>query len=122
MTKVVKNKRTPLADEAAKIKILTQGAILISHAYMYQEGENVCAIAVDMRTKRADIFSTGNDENNCPTISIEANECSQPLKKGIDRTMPTEISFPKYKDWNIWSAEVIKYTIHICLVKNIKNN
>lgn len=105
--------------DVVRCNVLTQGAIQINHAYVYQGSSVVFAIAVDMRTKRADVFSTGCNENGYPTIALEANEGSCHLKKGVKRDAPTEICFPQFKDWSVWSVNVSRYTIAVCLVKSL---
>jgi hypothetical protein len=104
--------------DVVRCDVLTQGAIQINHAYVYQGSSVVFAIAVDMRTKRADVLSTGCDENGYPTVALTANEGSCHLKKGVEREAPTEICFPQFKDWAIWSVDVSRYTIAVCLVKS----
>ena len=104
--------------DVVRCDVLTQGAIVINHAYVYQGSSVVFAIAVDMKTKRADVLSTGCDENGYPTIALEANEDSCNLKEDVEREAPTEICFPQFKDWAVWSVNVSKYTMAVCLVRS----
>jgi hypothetical protein len=98
--------------------VLTQGAIQINHAYVYQGSSVVSAIAVDMKTKRADVLYSGCDENGFPTIALEANEDSCHLKEDVEREAPTEICFSQFKGWCVWSVNVSKYTMTVCLVRS----
>lgn len=112
--------QNPEKNDTIKYDILTQGAIEINQAYIHQRSETVVAIFIDMKTKRADILSVGCDDNNNPTIMLEANEESVFLKKDVEREKPTEISFPEFKNWDVWSVNVSKYTVFVCLVKRGK--
>ncbi len=106
--------------DGVRCVVTMQGAMLINHAYIHQAGTNVCAIAVDMKSKRGEILCDGCDENNSPMIIIEAVKESMHLKKGVKRTEPTVMVFPEFKHWSVWASNVTKYTIYICLVKNKK--
>ncbi len=98
-------------------KVLHKGALIINKAIMHKRGENVCAIVVDMKSKRGDISCIGTD-GYAPTIAIEAGEGSDYLNKKVKRDEPTEISFPDFKGWDVWSAMICKHSVYVCLVKN----
>lgn len=100
-------------------KVLHKGALIINKAIMYKRGENVCAIIVDMKSKRGDICSIGCD-GYAPTIAVEAGEGSDYLNKKVKRDVPTEISFPDFKGWSVWSAMICKHSIYVCLIKDKK--
>lgn len=105
------------AEGSATIKILHQGAMLINRAFIHAYGNYVCAIVVDMKSKRGDILCTGSDDD-IPTVAIEACNSSTNLNKKVKGDEPTEIAFPDFKGWNVWSAMVCKYSIYVCLVKS----
>ncbi len=107
------------SGDIVKHYISTQGAILVNYAYVHEWGNDVCAIAVDMRSKRGEIISDGCDDDNLPMVIVEAVEESVHLKRGVDRMAPTVIVFPQFKGWTVWASNISKYTIYICLV-NIK--
>lgn len=99
-----------------RIKILHKGALVINRAFMHKKGKNVCAVVVDMKSKRGDICSVGTD-GYAPTIYVEAGEGSEYLNKKVKRDEMTEILFPDLKGWSVWSAMICKHSIYICFVK-----
>jgi hypothetical protein len=101
-----------------RIAIDHKGAVIIENATIYRQGETVAAIALNMETRYADIAGRGNDENGFPQIGITANSNSEPLDKDYPQDSITEITFLDFAGWNIFSAEVDKSSVLICLTKN----
>ena len=99
-----------------RIKIGHIGAIEVSNAYVFASGKSV-AIAVDMKSKRGELDSISEGENGEPAIWVSAIEDSVRLNKSVDKDEPTEIIFLDYKGWEVWSADVGKNTIRVCLIK-----
>lgn len=56
--------------------------------------------------------------DNIPSIYIEANEDSLYLNKKINKKELTCIEFPTYSNWNILIANICKYSLYVCLVKD----
>jgi hypothetical protein len=106
--------------EQINLSIIHQGAIIVNRAFVYQRGENVCAVQVDMKSKRVEIFSTGNDENNAPTVALEVHEDSAYLDKRFIKDPITEFVLPDFPGWTVWSISEAKHSIYMCLVKTLK--
>lgn len=104
--------------EHIPFKVTQKGALKIGFAFLYKKGKDVMAVKIDMKSKRGEVLCIGSDENECPTIAVEPVEDSINLDKRKDA--PTEVTFTSLVGWNIWCAQVYKYTIHICLVRDSK--
>ncbi len=85
--------------------------VAIDCVYIYQHGEDVIAIGIQTE-KRCELSSTGSDDG-VPLVMLDVRN-SPPMLPG------TTISLPQYKGWNIWSADISKYTVHLCLTRNVK--
>lgn len=88
-------------------KVDTQGSVKVEHAYIWRSAPGLVAIGVQT-VKRSILEATGGGDDDGPTIILATNE---------EDDNPTVISFPHYADWDIWSADVSKYTVHLCLYK-----
>lgn len=109
-------KTKPFKKAPPVCKVIHQGAMVINHGYIYEHSENICAIAIDMKSKRGEVIGDGMD-NGIPSVIIGANEESLKLHKTKPKDSMTEIEFPNHKGFTVWSAQISKYTIRVCLVK-----
>ena len=100
-----------------RITIETQGEVLVNQGYVEAEGENVVALTIDLRTKRAEMMGsiwTSSDDLAGVMLSAGPDTLhSDESKKGI----PTEILFPDYPGYHVHCADVARYTLRVCLVK-----
>lgn len=87
-------------------KVQTQGSAKVEHAYIWRSAPGLVAIGVQT-VRRSILEATGGGDEDGPTIVISAKDGDE----------PTVISFPQYDGWDIWSADVCKYTVHLCLYK-----
>lgn len=104
-------------DTSTRVEIVRQGAIVVNHAYWVRTGEDVAAFYVDCSSKRPQVLYYSNDEDNNPVIGLVADEYTLYLKDGVDPESWTEIAFPEYNGWTVFSASASKYTICVCLVR-----
>jgi len=77
-------------------------------------GENFAAIEIDMRSKRCEVMAESATEDGAPVIWLDGTNALH-LKKGCEKE-PTEVTFPDYKGWQIFSAHVCRYTFRVCFV------
>ena len=108
--------------DITQTRILHQGAMLINRSLVYERSKNICAIIVDMKSKRGDILCDGSHDDGSPTIAVESVKSSVHLNPKTSADDPTEIAFTDFKGWTVWSATVSKYTIYVCLVKEQQKN
>ena len=100
-----------------EIKILNQGAITVNrNGNVHRMSDNVCAIVLDLKAKYAEIFSVGSDDCSNPTIAFSVNEDTLYFDESLKNEI-TEISLPDFTNWNVWSINVSKYAVYVCLVK-----
>ena len=100
--------------------VKNQGAAIINHGWIQALSETVVAIGIDMRSKRCIIGATGSD-GEVPLIMIDTNSESLHLKLGKEGEL-TEVAFPDFKGWSVWSADIARYTVAICLIKREASN
>ena len=76
----------------------------------------MAAIEIDMRSKRCEVMAETVDDDGAPVIWLESENALH-LKKGHEKEQ-TEVSFPDYKGWRIFSAHVCRYTFRVCFVRD----
>lgn len=99
------------------VKVLDQGKVELSSffATVIRYGTDIVAFTVDMRTKHADVFAHGWNSVHGSSILLVTTEDSLyllPVESDF-----TEICFPEYKDWHIFTTAVSRYTLKVCLIK-----
>lgn len=80
-------------------------------AWIKARGESVAAIFVDLHSKRCDVDDCDGQIRirAIPDISLHLDE-----SKPIDAE--TIIELPEFSGWEVFLAEISKYTLRICLV------
>lgn len=96
--------------------VTKQGGPILNEGYVVASGENVSAIEIDMKSKRCEIMAESATEDGAPVIWIEGTNAIH-LKKGHEKE-ETEVAFPEYKGWRIFSAHVCRYTFRVCFVRD----
>lgn len=104
-------------DDVVRFNVVVQGAIQVNNAILYVQDETMCAIIVDCKSKRGDIIATGNDENDIPILDLGADEETTNIKEGKTIDDATEISFPDFKGWDIFTCNYAKYSIYVSMYK-----
>ena len=104
-------------DDVVRFDVVVQGAIQVNHAVLYVQDETMCAIIVDCKSKRGDIIATGNDENDIPVLDLGADEETTNIKEGKTVYDATEILFPDYKGWEIFTCNYAKCSIYVSMIK-----
>ena len=79
-------------------------------------GKNVAATEIDMRSKRCEVVAESATDDGAPLVWLDGTNALH-LKKGFERKQ-TEVVFPDYKDWRIFSAHVCRYTFRVCFVRD----
>jgi len=104
-------------SDAVKFKIVRQGGPILNRGWVVAAGKNVVAIEMDMRSKWCEMEAEYKTPGGAPCVSIGgANERALYLKKSREKE-PTEVAFPEYKGWDIFSAHVCRYTFCACFVR-----
>lgn len=99
--------------------IIQQGTPVINSGCIIEQSENLIAIEIDMKSKYCEIaMFTHKDPENVCGLMIEANEDSLNLKEGIDKDMSTEIEFTNFKGFSVFAANLGRYTVSVCLIRD----
>jgi hypothetical protein len=104
-------------NEKVNITIPFQGKPIVNHAYFTYKNSKVTLICVDMKSKHSKISAIGGGKNPC--ILLEADENTDPININLkDNNELTQIDFIDFNHtWNVFNAEIAKYTIFITLIK-----
>ena len=93
------------------------GAPIVNYAYVFKASDDIVCIEVDMKSKYCEVIAIGSN-----SIWIGATANSLHLNEEISRNEATEIIFPTFEDWEIFTAVGERYTIRICFYKWEKNH
>jgi hypothetical protein len=91
--------------------VTKQGRPILNQGWILASGEKIVAIEIDMRSKNSQIL-VEFDGAGVPGLFIVSCENSSILEEH------TEIIFPSYINWTVFSAHISQYTLRVCLVKN----
>lgn len=97
--------------------VVTPGEILVNEATLMVDSPAIAAISIDCRSKRPRLLCSGSDENGPLVMLCRGDET---LHADASTTHPTIISFPGYAGWEVFAAEVAKYTLSVCLWNRTK--
>lgn len=99
------------------IRIISQGAVRVSHAYVERDYGDALLIYVDLNSKYAEVAFTGYGEDCGPQLSLIANEHTLHLDESKPLDDPTTIEFCEQKGWRIFSVDgPNRYTMNVTLV------
>jgi hypothetical protein len=111
-----------LVMKTYSFKIRHQGGPLVNDnniACVVAEGDNFVAFEIDMQTKRAIVLGSGCDEDEQPSLHLGIDENSVHFSEG-ERDQDTEILFKNYPNYRVFAAEINRYTLKVCLFKEIR--
>ncbi len=106
----MKRKHPPL------FRIVEQGAPLVNWAWIVAESPEIVALEIDLKSKNCATGATCSD-GSMESLLIEATEYSLHLHPRRRREAWTQISFPRWPTWDIFAANIARYTLRVCLVK-----
>ena len=101
--------------DLVNIEILDQGCVKVNDGYVVKKCENIVAISVDLDTKYAEILMSSNHNNI--ELYLCATDTTLNLLEDKDKDSSTAISFPHYKGWKLFAADIHRYTLAVCLIK-----
>ncbi len=101
------------------ISITHQGAPLVNvDSVIEKVCEDIAILTIDMRSKYCEILYCFSS-SKCPAIGVCAGEYAIHLKEDVDEAESTDIELTKYKGWHIFVADMSRYTLRVCLVKDL---
>ncbi len=98
-----------------ELRIDMQGGPIVNCGYVHHAGRDVAAVEIDMKSKHCAVSMTGSSDD-IPLVMLSPTERSLHLTQGKDAE-PTAICFPGFYGWDIFCAEVSRYTLLICFVR-----
>lgn len=102
--------------QTTKFKIVTQGAPIVNGGCIIEQGKNIVAIEIDLKSKYCEVDYVFDDDKGVG-IAIGTTEQSIKLKKGINRDESTQIILPDFIGWEVFACGMNKYTVKVCLIK-----
>lgn len=102
------------------IKIGSQGGPPVNHCRKVSGSRRNKAIALEigLGMKWCEVDSRTEVGRNIPALWISAGKRSEVSYDNSLRKMATVIVFSSdFRGWTIWSAEVVKHSLRVCLVK-----
>lgn len=96
-----------------EIKITEQGKPVIDEGWVVQAGKNVVAIQIEMISKYCE--TVGHLCGEIPGIIIQPSTRSTNLKEDAEEF--TETIFPEFAGYDVFAANIFRYTLNVCLVK-----
>lgn len=108
------------STDLVRCVVTKQGGPILNEGYVAAAGENVAAVEIDMRSKRCEVMAESTTEDGAPVIWLDGTNALH-LKKGHEKE-ETEVAFPDYKGWRIFSAHVCRYTFRVCFVRDESPN
>lgn len=99
-----------------KLKV-GRGPVVVNNGFVYKRGEDIVAIDIDMNTKHPVLAGTGYGPDSVPSIYLAVDENSLHYNVS-EKSNLTEIEFPEFEGWTVFSEAVSKYTLRVCLVRD----
>lgn len=96
----------------ATLKLTRRGNVMINHAYIDYEADNIAIIRVctDNGSLLAHMYGEGIDLPGVGVSKINPNGT-------VDKDRTTIIAFPQFPGWEVYFATTVGCNIHVCLVR-----
>jgi hypothetical protein len=105
--------------EPPLFRITEQGAPVLNRAWIVQDATWIVALEIDLRSKHCAIAAYSGDDKT-ETIWLGTTEESLHLHQRKKRDALTGVTFPRWADWEIFAADISRYTLRVCLVKRVE--
>lgn len=98
--------------------ITSDGPIRVNSVKITRQSDSIIAISADLAAKYAS-YDGDTQTDNGPAImlGVEKDTLHYDNEAYLDGKT-TLLSFPEYIGWSVWCAEVVRYTLRVCLVKD----
>lgn len=106
--------------DAVKPIVDKEGFPIIDDVFMYRDRIDTKLVILQTKTKRIDCITTGSDENETPNISLIGCDESVYYDDKFEPDDFTQVSFPEFKDWNIFSVSTNKSSVEITFTRDIE--
>jgi hypothetical protein len=100
-----------------ELSIRQQGAVIVNGAIVVRESPDIACISVDLRSKRAQISGVCGDLEGTPELMLSASAETLHLDETKAMDEETLIGFPEFNGWRVFAADLSRYTLSVCLVR-----
>lgn len=96
-------------DDVKKVAVNVESEhdIKVEIAYVWMESPDLVAIGIQMKDRMV-VDGSGGGDGDGPSVLVSS-------RRNPDQFANIELT--DYPGWTVWSAEAIKYTIHVCIYK-----
>jgi len=107
-----------ISDDRELLELqIIPGAVVVNSGAAVHKADDIVCISLDLKSKYADLLCWGSSDD-IPCVSYVANDVTMYLDKSMDGDAITEVSFPDYAGWEVFSASAPgRYTANVVLVK-----
>lgn len=101
-----------------KLNIWAQGPVIVNDAILAHASPSIHCILVDLRSKYAELSSTGSCEHGSVSVFLAAGEQTlHRLDRAKDEAL-TCFDLPDYEGWDLFAIDgPSRYTLRIVMVK-----
>lgn len=109
-----------MTDEVrdTNIEITYQGPVRVNAAHIHKAREDVVCIYIDMHSKYAVVDCSISGEGDPPAIFMSANKRTLHVDESKSMDESTCIEFTDYPGWRVFAADVSRYAVAVCLVRD----
>lgn len=96
--------------------ILKQGGPVFNLGRIKASGPSLLAIEIDLGSKGCEVLCDLKTDEGAPLLVLDSVNAVH-LGAGLELEN-TELSFPDYVGWSVFSAHISRYTLRICLIRD----
>lgn len=96
-----------------EIKMIARGNLKPLQSYFYRKSKAIIAFCIEFRSRGIDVEATGGGKYPCILFHLKTYKGNS-----VTETDLTEVSFPEYAGWDIWSVSCSKDHAYVCIIKN----
>lgn len=102
--------------EPVRVDVVSEGAVRVSHGYLYRRGDEIVAVCVDMESKYAECGGFSHADDEPPHVYLDATDDT--LHVDADKSgVATVVAFPEFVGWKVFLTKVARYTLSVILVR-----
>ena len=117
------NKRWNMRNgDSIKISILQQGGVKIGGNHIQMISSNLAAIYISLGTKHGSIEASYSGGGDACGLSLNILYNKEFTATETDDVPDTIIQFDDFINWQVFSAQISKETLAVCLIRNEPEN
>lgn len=100
-------------------RVIRQGAPIINSGNIIRKSKNIVLLEIDLKSKYCEVDCLFKDDEGNFGIHIGTTKHSIHLNTGVKKDEPTVIEFSNSNGWGIYLANISRYTLRICLIREL---